>query len=87
VISKADPRFWRLYHSLPNQIKFAAKNAFLRFQTNPDHPSLNFKPLRGDRDFYSVRVGLKYRAVGERKGGTIRWFWIGSHSDFDKQFS
>jgi len=85
VISKADPRFWRLYHSLPNQIKFAAKNAFQ--VSNQSGPSLNFKPLRGDRDFYSVRVGLKYRAVGERKGGTIRWFWIGSHSDFDKQFS
>jgi hypothetical protein len=33
-----------------------------------------------------VRVNEQYRAVGERKGDTIWWAWIGTHSDFDKLF-
>jgi len=25
-----------------------------------------------------------YRMLGYRKDGEIRWFWIGSHADYDK---
>jgi hypothetical protein len=26
---------------------------------------------------------ISYRAVGARDGGTVIWFWIGSHADYD----
>ncbi len=87
MISEADEDFWRLYASLPKDIQKAAKKAFRLFQQNPDHPSLLFKPLQGDSDFYSARINAKYRAVGQRDGAVIVWFWIGSHADFDKEFS
>jgi len=45
------------------------------------HPSLHFKRIG---DFWSVRVGLAYRALGTASEGAIVWFWIGSHADYDK---
>jgi hypothetical protein len=34
---------------------------------------------------YSVRAGIGWRAVGVMKNSdTIVWFWIGSHSEYDK---
>jgi hypothetical protein len=29
-----------------------------------------------------VRIGIGYRALGDR----ILWFWIGSHAQYDRQF-
>jgi hypothetical protein len=31
-----------------------------------------------------VRVGLRYRALGVEVDDGIVWFWIGSHSDYDR---
>ena len=47
---------------------------------------MRFKKLGGYENVWSVRVNEQYRAVGERKGDTIVWAWIGSHNDFDKLF-
>lgn len=33
---------------------------------------------------YSARVGLGYRALAVREGGTWIWFWIGNHADYDR---
>jgi plasmid maintenance system killer protein len=64
----------------------AARQAYQLFSRNPDHPSLRFKKLRGYDDVWSVRISEQYRAVGERKGDTIEWAWIGSHNEFDSRF-
>jgi hypothetical protein len=37
-----------------------------------------------DSPFYSVRVGLGYRALGLREGEHVYWFWIGSHAEYDE---
>jgi hypothetical protein len=34
--------------------------------------------------FWSVRVGLHYRALAVEHGADLIWFWIGSHADYDK---
>jgi hypothetical protein len=52
----------------------------------PDHPSLQFKKLGGYDRVWSVRISDRYRAVGERRGDTISWAWIGTHNEFDKLF-
>jgi hypothetical protein len=79
--------FWQLYESLPPRIQQDARRAFGIFKQNPNYPSLHFKPLQGYKNVYSVRVGIHYRAVARRDDETLYWFWIGSHSDFDKEFS
>jgi hypothetical protein len=33
--------------------------------------------------YWSVRVGLHYRALAIESGDDMVWFWIGSHADYD----
>lgn len=48
---------------------------------NPRHPSLHLKKVGR---FWSVRVGLAHRALAVAIEADLLWFWIGSHSDYDK---
>ena len=54
---------------------------FELLKANPYHPSLQLKNIE---NYHSVRVGLKYRALAVEVTGGLLWFWIGSHSDYDK---
>jgi len=60
--------------------------AYRLFEQDPNHPSLQFKKLGGYERIWSVRISAQYRAVGERRGDTISWAWIGTHNEFDKLF-
>jgi len=51
---------------------------------NPAHPGLQFKKLEGESDIFSARIGLDYRALAVRTKDRIVWYWIGSHSDYDR---
>ncbi len=53
---------------------------------DPGHPSLRFKKLAGSKSVWSVRINDSVRALAERDGEALVWFWIGSHNDFDKRF-
>ncbi len=65
-------------------MRVQAQEAYRLFQENPGHPSLNFKKLHGAGPAWSARFGDGYRVVGERKGDTVIWFWVGTHQAFDK---
>lgn len=80
------PRFWQLYRVLPEGIRELARRNYRLFMTNPDHPGLNFKKLHGVGNYWSVRIGRDYRAVGTRDGETITRLWIGPHADYDRLF-
>lgn len=80
------PSFWRAYELLDPRTREAARRAYRLFAENPAHPSLRFKPLGGYDHVWSVRINEQYRAVGERRGDTISWVWVGSHNQFDKLF-
>jgi Txe/YoeB family toxin of Txe-Axe toxin-antitoxin module len=86
VISRTRPSFWRAYAALDPRIERAAKEAYLLFTKDPQHPSLRFKKLHGYDDVWSVRINDQYRAVGQRDGDVIEWAWIGSHNEFDSKF-
>jgi len=34
--------------------------------------------------FWSVRIGLHYRALAVEDDGDLAWFWIGSHAEYDQ---
>lgn len=76
--------FWRLYNALPVAIQSEADKAFDLFQQDPFHPSLQFKELRGHPGYWSVRIGKRWRALAERRGGDVYWFCIGSHTMYDQ---
>ncbi len=77
---RASPRFWRCYDALSEEIRGLADKSFELLQQNSRYPSLHFKQVGR---FRSVRVGLRYRALGVDVGDTILWFWIGTHAEYD----
>lgn len=82
--SRTTRRFRELLAALPAHVRRQAQEAYRLFQGNPAHPGLHFKQVHPDPPIYSARVGIGYRAVGALDGDTIIWFWIGSHTDYDK---
>jgi hypothetical protein len=84
VISLASSRFWKAFEQLPERVQSQAREAYKLWQKDPYHESLQFKCVHTKRRVFSVRIGLHWRAVGVMPDDTITWFWIGSHSDYDK---
>jgi hypothetical protein len=82
--SKTTRQFWRLFSDLPSDVQGEAKRAYRIFQTNPAHPGLQFKKLKGEEDIYSARIGLGYRALAVVRKGRAVWYWIGSHAEYDR---
>ncbi|MGM0600716.1 MAG: hypothetical protein ACQETH_12975 [Candidatus Rifleibacteriota bacterium] len=54
------------------------------FKKDPWYPSLHFKRVHSSLSVYSARISIDYRAVGVIKTDLIIWFWIGSHTDYEK---
>jgi len=86
LISRVRPSFWKAYEKLHPEIQASARVSYQIFTGDPGHPSLRFKKLAGHDLIWSVRINQSVRALAERKGDTLVWFWIGSHNDFDKLF-
>jgi hypothetical protein len=82
--SRTTRQFWHLFSELSFDVQLEAKRAYRLFQKNPAHPGLHFKKLDGEDDIYSARIGLGYRALAVMKKDRIVWYWIGSHSDYDR---
>jgi hypothetical protein len=75
------PDFWKHYEKLPIPIKEIADKNFKLLKTDPHHPSLKLKKVN---QFFSVRIGLKYRALGIGVLEGILWFWIGNHPEYER---
>jgi hypothetical protein len=73
--------FWILYNALPPKIRSTADKNFELLKADPQHPSLHFKRVG---ELWSVRVCEGYRALAHDVPGGIKWFWIGSHAEYDK---
>ena len=80
------PSFWERYDILDKRIKRRAQKAFKFWIFNPFHPSLNFKCINTTENIWSVRITLRYRALGILDGDTVTWFWIGSHDNYERYF-
>ena len=72
--------FWEAYQRLPGAVRELADKNFELLKREQSHPSLRFKKVGR---FWSVRVGLRYRALATQVDGGLLWFWIGSHADYD----
>jgi len=80
----ASALFWEAYEQLPAEIRDLADKNFALLKVNPRHPSLQFK--KAGR-YWSIRVGLHYRALATEIDGDMRWHWIGSHAEYDAKTS
>ncbi len=82
--SHLDEDFIRCFYGLPDRIKQKARKNYNLWKKNPAHPRLDFKKVHPTDPIYSVRIGIGWRALGVKNGNLIVWFWIGSHSGYDK---
>ena len=57
---RASPRFWACYEALPLDVQLLADRAYEQLKADPRHPSLHLKRIGR---FWSVRVGLRHRAL------------------------
>jgi hypothetical protein len=73
--------FWDLYENLPETVRKQADRSFAKLKSDPHHPSVHFKQVGR---YWSARVGRHYRAVAVRDDNDFVWFWIGSHTAYDK---
>ena len=76
----ASPAFWKAYSQLPEHVRETADKNYALLKLDSRHPSLHFKKTGR---YWSVRAGLRYRALAVEAEGDLVWFWIGSHSDYD----
>ncbi|MCP9294199.1 MAG: hypothetical protein NDM07_05830 [Planktothrix agardhii LY1] len=77
----ATPDFWYHYRQLPNEIQELADRCYELLKQDSRYPSLHFKKVG---PFWSVRIGIHYRALAVEENGEMVWFWIGSHADYDQ---
>jgi mRNA-degrading endonuclease RelE of RelBE toxin-antitoxin system len=84
VKSVRTKKFKELFAKLPEDVQKQAKEAYRIFEDDPFHPGLNFECINKKKSWWSARVNDKYRAVGIRKGDTIVWFFIGTHTRYDR---
>ena len=77
----ANPSFWSCYEKLPSSVQELADKNFELLKTNPKHPSLHLKKVA---KYWSARVGIKYRALAVEIDEGLIWFWIGTHSEYNK---
>ena len=79
-------QFHKQFHALSAEVQRDARAAYQQFVKDPLYPGLHLESVQGKqgRTYYSVRVGLHYRALAERLPDTWLWFWIGTHAEYDK---
>jgi hypothetical protein len=79
--SSTTASFWRTYRVLPPEVRAQARKAYRLWLKNPRHPSLHFEP-KGP--YWSVRITRGWRALAREHKGTLYWFWIGPHDEYER---
>jgi len=84
VISRTTAKFRAAFDELPADVQRRARRAYRLFRQNPNHPSLRFKQAHSSQPVFSVRITGGYRAVGIRTRDEMVWFWIGTHTAYER---
>jgi mRNA-degrading endonuclease RelE of RelBE toxin-antitoxin system len=83
VKSRTIHPFYKLLRALSQDIQQLARENFLLWKENPHHPSVKFERKKKSKNIYSARIGDHYRALAFMEADIVKWFWIGSHADYD----
>lgn len=82
MTSSTTKSFRDRFERLPPHVRKLAVENYRVWRTSPRHPSQHFKKV--GVHFWSVRIGLRYRALAKEAGNGVQWFWIGSHDEYDR---
>ena len=77
----ASARFWCRHRALPKPVQELATKNLQLLKSDQTHPSLHFKKVG---KYFSIRIGLSYRALSVEIPEGLLWFWIGNHSEYDR---
>jgi hypothetical protein len=80
--SSVAPEFWERFNRLPPPVQALARKQYALWLADHWHPSLHFKRVGR---YWSVRVDDNHRALGIEREGTILWFFIGRHDEYEGQ--
>jgi hypothetical protein len=69
------------YEALPSSVRKLSDANYELLKRDPRHPSLQFKKVGR---YWSVRVGLRHRALAVEVDEGYLWFWIGSQAEYDR---
>jgi hypothetical protein len=83
ISSRINARFRKAFQKLPKEVQKQAKRTYQQWKQHPYQPTLEFKQVHPTRPVYSVRISLKWRAVGILENKVMVWFWIGSHEEYN----
>lgn len=81
---RSTSRFRKCLERLPIPVQELSKKCFELLKANPRHPSLHFKRVGS---FWSVRVGINYRALAIEDEENFIWVWIGTHDEYERLIS
>jgi len=76
--------FDRDYARLPEEIKERVDKQLTLLLTNPSHPSLGLKKIRGTEDIWEVRISRGYRMTLQVAGDTYILRRIGPHDILER---
>lgn len=80
--------FEKAFKSLGPEIKKGVKRTLEKFQAAPALAGLNFEPLAGMADFYSIRVNAGYRILlrkdRDAEGDVYTLVNVGPHNIYRK---
>ena len=77
----ASPDFWFHYRRLSSEVRAVADEKFQLLKTDPRHASLRLKKIGV---FWSIRIGLRYRALAKERPEGLIWVWIGKHDEYEQ---
>jgi hypothetical protein len=77
----ATPEYWFHYRRLKPEIRELAAVKFRLLKSDPRHSSLRLKKVG---TLWSVRIGLRHRALARERAEGLVWFWIGGHDVYEK---
>lgn len=82
--SSVTKAFRKLLSQLPESVQQQATKAYILWQSDPYHNSLQFKRVSQRQPIFSARIGLNYRVLGLLEEDHIYWFWIAIHAEYDE---
>jgi hypothetical protein len=77
----ATPEFWESHRNLPLEVRKLADKKFALLKANPHHSSIRLKKVG---QYWSARIGLRYRALAKERPQGLVWFWVGPHRDYNR---
>jgi hypothetical protein len=69
VTSHITDDFRRRLQALPMEVRQLARKNYRLWKSNPQHPSIRYKPVGGS--VWSAHIGLAYRALAAKEGEIV----------------